>query len=155
MTGTGHRLTGIGAAFIAAAFARQMGLDIMGQTVAAGLAAVNTTIPDWIEIPIYIQGKRVSSVIPHRTITHWPPLWIALIYFSAQQGGLIAAAGLGISIGAFTHILGDAPNPMGIPWILPHKRMSLGGKGWWRSGQNELLMVTGYTAIGYGLWTIL
>lgn len=149
MTGRGHRLTGIGAAFIAAAIAR---LTDTPEFIAAAVALTATTMPDWIEIPFYRNGTRVGSLITHRTITHWPPLWLALIYWGILQGGVVGAMAIGAAIGSLTHILGDAPNPMGIPWILPYKRLRFGKKGWWRSGQNEFFMVVTYTLFGFGCW---
>lgn len=151
MTGKGHRWTGIGAAFFAAAGARWLGLP---EIVAAAVAVFSTTIPDWIEIPFYRNGQRVGSLITHRTITHWPWLWLGLIAWAGYTGGWIGAVALGASVGALSHILGDAPNPMGIPWIIPHKRLRIGKKGLWRSGQHEFLIIVGYAAVGYGTWRL-
>ena len=61
---------------------------------------------------------------------------------------------MGVAVGAITHILGDAPNPMGIPWLWPTKRLRIGKKGLWRSGQHELLIILGYSAAGYGAWRL-
>ena len=152
MTGTGHRLTGIGAALIAAALVRMMGGEELEQIVAGAIALSTPRIPDWLEISKFRNGVRTGTVIPHRTITHWPFLWILVIWYTNSFGGVIAAAGLGVSIGAFTHLLGDAPNPMGIPWLLPHKRIVFGKKGWWKSGKNEIWMILGYTMVGLWAW---
>lgn len=149
MTGSGHRWTGIGAAFAAAAIARVTGTP---ELVAAVVAALSTTMPDWIEIPFYRGGVRAGSLIKHRTLTHWPFLWLALIAWSAHAQGLAGAAGIGAAVGSLAHILGDAPNPMGIPWLLPHKRIRFGKKGWWRSGQHEFLMILTFAAGGYLAW---
>lgn len=151
MTGRGHRWTGIGTAFFAAAAARWLGLPELPTAV---VAAVSTTIPDWTEIPFYRQGQRVGSLITHRTITHWPWLWLALAVWGVHTGNLIGGMALGAAIGAFAHIIGDAPNPMGIPWILPHKRHRIGKRGLWRSGQHEFLIVLAFAAGGYGTWRI-
>lgn len=152
MTGAGHRATGIGAAFIAAAIAKMTGLPELS---AAIVAAVSCTLPDWIELPIYRGGLRVGSIIPHRTITHWPALWLGVIAWAVEgPGGLMASVALGASVGALTHILGDAPNPMGIPWLLPHRRIRWGKRGLWRSGQHEGLIVLGYAALGALLWRL-
>jgi hypothetical protein len=43
---------------------------------------------------------------------------------------------------------------MGIPWIIPHKRMVWGKRGWWKSGQHELLIVLGYSLFGLWLWNL-
>ena len=152
MTGTGHRLTGIGAAFIAAALLRMAGATEVEQLVGAVIAGSTPRIPDWIEISTFRNGVRTGTVIPHRTITHWPPLWLFIAWYAHGFGGLIAAGGVGVTVGALTHILGDAPNPMGIPWIFPHKRIVFGKKGWWRSGKNEAWIVMGYGLFGVWLW---
>lgn len=149
MTGAGHRWTGIGAAFFAAAVARLAGLP---EPVAAVVALGSCTVPDWVEIPFYRGGVRVGSLITHRTITHWPYLWLALIAWSCSNGTWVGAATLGVGVGALTHILGDAPNPMGIPWVWPTKRVRIGKKGLWRSGQHELLIIISYAFAGYAAW---
>lgn len=152
MTGRGHRWTGLGAAFIAAAIARLSGMEWYAELAAALIAGSATTMPDWIELPFYKNGVRSGSLIAHRTITHWPPLWLALIAWGAQDGALFGAMAIGAAVGSLTHILGDAPNPMGIPWFLPHRRVRFGKKGWWRSGQHEILMTLFFTGVGFGAW---
>jgi len=152
MTGRGHRWTGIGTAFFAAAAARAVGLP---EGVVAVVAGLSTTIPDWSEIPFYRNGQRVGSLITHRTITHWPWLWVALAVWGVHTGGIIGAMAFGAGIGAFAHILGDAPNPMGIPWLLPHRRVRIGRKGLWRSGQHEFLIVLTFAGSGYATWRLI
>lgn len=151
MTGQGHRWTGVGAAFIAAALAHVAQLP---ELVAAAVASVSTTVPDWAEIPFYRDGKRSGSLIAHRTLTHWPPLWLGMLAMGYHEGGFIGAMLIGISTGAMTHILGDAPNPMGIPWLLPNKRMRIGKKGWWRSGDHEPFMALTFATIGFAIWRL-
>lgn len=151
MTGKGHRMTGLAAAFFAAAVARKTGTP---ELIAASVALFSITLPDWLEIPLYRRGMRAGTVIPHRTITHWPPLWLCLIWYCAQLGGAVGALGQGAAVGALMHILGDAPNPMGIPWLLPNQRIRFGKKGLWRSGQNETLMVIVFTIAGYATWRL-
>lgn len=151
LTGSGHRWTGIGAAFFAAAIARLAGLP---EVVAGGVALFSCTVPDWIEIPYYRGGMRVGSLITHRTITHWPPLWLLLMAWGCNEGTFIGAIAVGVSMGSMTHIFGDAPNPMGIPWLWPTKRLRIGKKGLWRSGQREFLIITGYGFAGYLAWRL-
>ena len=152
MTGRGHRWTGLGAAFAAAAVARFGHMGDLAELAAACIALVSTTIPDWIEIPFYRNGVRAGSIIKHRTLTHWPALWLGLIYWGLQDMTLIGAAAIGAAVGALVHILGDAPNPMGIPWFIPTHRHRFGKKGWWRSGQHEVFITLVFTAGGFGLW---
>lgn len=137
---------------MAAAVTRFAHMGELAELAAALVAAFSTTMPDWIEIPFYRNGVRSGSLITHRTITHWPALWLGLIAWGAHDGTFIGGMAIGASMGALFHILGDAPNPMGIPWWLPHKRVKLGKKGWWRSGQHEFLMTLAFTAMGYGAW---
>ncbi|KVP75548.1 hypothetical protein WJ96_07530 [Burkholderia ubonensis] len=152
MTGRGHRWTGLGAAFMAAAVVRLSGMTEFAEIAAALVAASSTTMPDWIEIPFYKNGVRSGSLIAHRTITHWPALWLLLIAWGVHDGSIIGALAIGAAVGSLTHILGDAPNPMGIPWLLPHKRLRFGKKGWWRSGQHEILMTLCFAAFGVAAW---
>jgi len=152
MTGKGHRLTGVGAGFFAAAFVHVLGFSYSAEAIAALAAAFSTTLPDLIEIPIYKRGARTRTLIPHRTITHWPPLWFGIMYGAYYYlEPYYACALIGMSVGALAHILADAPNPLGIPWVLPHKRIALFG-GLWRSGENEQMMVTVFTLFGVGSW---
>lgn len=149
MTGRGHRWTGAGAAFIAAALAHQLHLP---EIVAAALAAVSTTLPDWAEIPFYKKGVRAGALIAHRTLTHWPLGWLLVIGWGTHEGGLIGAVLVGTAVGSLTHILGDAPNPMGIPWLLPNRRLKLGKNGWWRSGEHEPFMALTFATLGFAVW---
>lgn len=152
MTGKGHRLTGLGAAFIAAAIAKTAGLDVFLQTASALVAAFSTSLPDWLEIPYYRKGVRTGSLIKHRTYTHWPWFWVGLIYWAFSVKGPEGATMIGAATGALAHILADAPNPMGIPWIHPRQRIRFGKKGWWRSGRHETVQVSLFTVFGVWVW---
>lgn len=152
MTGRGHRWTGVGAAFFAAAFARWLGLP---ELIAGAVAAASCTVPDWAEIPYYRKGCRAGSLITHRTLTHWPPLWLALACFGVfYLEPIPAAMVLGTCTGAMIHLLGDAPNPMGIPWLVPYKRLRLGRRGWWRSGEHEPMIALTLGTGGFVLWRL-
>lgn len=152
MTGQGHRLTGVGAGFFAAALVHTLGFNYTAELLAAIAAASSTTLPDWLEIPIYKKGVRTKTFIPHRTITHWPPLWLGLMYIAfTYLEPMYAATVLGICVGALAHIVADAPNPMGVPWFWPHKRVSIFG-GLWRSGEFEKTMTFIFTLAGIGIW---
>lgn len=151
MTGKGHRWTSVGAAFLAAAAARLLGLP---EIVAAAIATVSVTMPDWAEIPFYKNGLRTGSLIAHRTLTHWPIVWLLTIGVGVHEGGLVGASLLGMSVGCLVHILGDAPNPMGIPWLLPNQRIRIGKKGWWRSGEHEPFMALTFATIGFVVWRL-
>jgi membrane-bound metal-dependent hydrolase YbcI (DUF457 family) len=144
----------LGAAFLAAAVVRLSGMSEFSELATALVAASSTTMPDWIEIPLYRGGTTVGRLIPHRTITHWPPLWLLLISWGIHDASIIGAVVIGAAVGSLVHILGDAPNPMGIPWLLPHKRLRFGKKGWWRSGQHEFLMILSFATVGFLAWCL-
>ncbi|MEX3984182.1 metal-dependent hydrolase [Paraburkholderia sp. EG287A] len=151
MTGRGHRWTGVGAAFLGAAAAH---LAHLPELIGAAAAAASTTVPDWIEFPVYRNGQRKGALITHRTVTHWPPLWLALAIFGIHEGGFTGALALGVAIGSFTHILADAPNPMGIPWYWPTKRLKIGKKGLWRSGEHEPFLALVFATFGFVVWSL-
>lgn len=151
MTGKGHRWTGVGAAFFAATVAH---LTHLSELVAAAMAMASVTMPDWAEFPFYRNGVRSGSLIAHRTLTHWPGLWMFTFGWGLHEQGFIGAILVGISCGAMTHILGDAPNPMGVPWFLPNRRVKLGKRGWWRSGEHEPFLALCFGAAGFVLWRL-
>lgn len=152
MTGKGHRLTGIGAGFFAAALVHVLGYNYTAEMIAGLAAASSTTLPDWAEIYTYKKGVRTGTLIPHRTVTHWPPLWLGLMYVAFHYlDPYPAAILLGVCVGAMAHILADAPNPMGIPLLWPHKRVSFFG-GLWRSGEFEKSMTAIFTLAGLVFW---
>lgn len=152
MTGQGHRLTGISAGFFAAALVHTLGFNYTSEAIAAFAAAASTTLPDWLEIPIYKKGVRSGTLIPHRTITHWPPLWLGLMYFAFNYlEPFYAVMVMGIGVGALVHIVADAPNPMGVPWLWPNTRVSIFG-GLWRSGEFEKTMTCVFTIAGVAIW---
>ena len=112
MTANGHRLAGIGVALIAA--------STSVSPILAGLSALFAcTAPDWLEISSRNDDGVRSSVIPHRTFTHWVPMWIAIAYLGYDIGFVY-----GFALGALGHCLTDFLTPMGVP-ILPWKRSSL------------------------------
>lgn len=154
LTGNGHRFTGIGAAFVAAAIAHVSNMEPYAEVIAAVMAAASTTLPDWLEIPRYRKGRRVGTVIKHRTLTHWSLPWFGLLVWGLAVGGLIGGAMLGAAVGALYHLLGDAPNPMGVPWLWPTKRLRIGRRGLWRSGQHEFLFGMFLNVMGFAIWKI-
>ncbi|GAB3644726.1 metal-dependent hydrolase [Ramlibacter alkalitolerans] len=141
MTRTGHIATGWGAAALAYALAHRLGLSGLLPWIAAIGALPGVTAPDWMEIAWFDDKGWRKSVIPHRTWTHWLPLWalaFALCYFNVQQAWWVSA-GLGFAVGGLTHLAMDVPNPTGIPISRPtRRRFSL---RWWRSDQMVMPMV--------------
>ncbi len=149
MTGKGHSLVGIG-----------VGLALLGACPAllphgvsllsfAG-ALAGSTAPDWLEFPQRpsFWGGAGTRLIPHRTITHWWPLWVATVLYALHlQNPLVSPWLLGFGAGGLSHLLVDLPNPMGVPVWLPFAR-SRKSLRWWRSGEHEFLIVAVFFIVG-------
>ena len=166
MTGKGHFAAGIIFSIYAFDFTNNLG----GQALTSSLFCIlGANAPDYLEIrsKLYRDSKNpkrctgTKTLIPHRTITHWLPLWLLLFVFSAinidnsffnnalsqhlifQNNhpffGTFYSTLLGYSIGGLVHLLVDLPNPMGIPILTPKKRFSL---NLWKSGKMEPLILT-------------
>lgn len=86
--------------------------------------------PDRLDIPSF--NKRTQprrSVIPHRTLTHWPPFWVVMtmtaicwLTLGASEDFLfyeITRAGLGFCAASWLHLAMDIMTPSGIPLITP------------------------------------
>jgi len=153
MTGKGHHAVGIGAALMSYAALIGRGYEEPMALIAAWAVLPGATAPDWLEISRG-GGKKRRTLITHRTLTHWLPLWIGVFLWTYHQIGISAHYGWfiawGFSVGALVHLLVDVPNPLGIPIMTPWHRVSL---GWWRSGEMEALIITVF-AIG-GILSVL
>ena len=148
MTRTGHHLTGLAA-----------GLAVAGLLHArihpAGLVAIPAgwlggVAPDRLE---YAGRLRWVS---HRTLTHWGVPWFALAAWTAWlmvtapgAPSWLACALAGFTAGGLSHLFGDWPNPLGVPWWLPHRTHSL---NWWTSGQYEWLIVPAAFGLAWLAW---
>jgi membrane-bound metal-dependent hydrolase YbcI (DUF457 family) len=120
---------------------------------------VGGRLPDRLEIPAWNRVLNTrESLIPHRTLTHWPALWLAVAAFiayaihdrpftqAAQVIGLWFAAG---ACGAsFLHLAMDIMTPTGIPLLFPFgKRTTL---NIYRSGSpGEMVVVLVFCAALY------
>jgi inner membrane protein len=152
MTGKGHLATGIAFSFSTFLFTKDLGA--IGW-ISAIFCIIGVNSPDYLEIQ-----HKYGTLIPHRTITHWIPIWLCLFFYSIfcidpnyfsflndfnlyKLGNLEASALLGFSIGGLLHLLFDLPNPMGVPLLLPWKRVSL---NLWLSGKFEKL-ITAFVAL--------
>lgn len=151
MTNTGHRLTGIGAAMVAYALteylSRKANLDSgMLSYVSAAAALSGANAPDWLEVASSNRAGLRQSLIPHRTITHWLPLWLLGLWWGVLHPSDISGAfAVGFTLGGLTHLVMDWPNPMGIPVWVPWRRVS--GQ-LWRSGKREILLVLASWLLG-------
>lgn len=130
MSKTGHHFANlcVAAALVAA--------QPSAQNIITGAAAfAASSAPDSFE-GVYYWGRSFFffgrnqrlSLVPHRTITHWPLLWLALLVLStlalrhgASQIGptWFFAIVRGVSLGALVHLFLDAFSPMGIPVFNP------------------------------------
>lgn len=146
MTKDGHRLTGVLA-----------GLTVIltGSPIAFGIALfMGVTAPDTLEVSYRNKAayNGYSRILPHRTITHWAPLWllfmVALWWFTPFEGyrlsegvtTILYSVCYGYIVGALLHIFCDAGTPMGVPiWQPFGKRYSF---GLYKTGGAEWRMIT-------------
>lgn len=89
---------------------------VSGDLTASIVAGVASIIPDAIEMPF-------MGLIPHRTITHWPYLYLVLIAgFGCAwnlSGHIGFQMGLFVSIGCLLHVAEDALSKTGVPYGWP------------------------------------
>lgn len=137
MTGNAHRLFGL-------AFGTTVGAAITplhGGGAALALVVMSlpgSTAPDWMEIRL-----GPTTLIPHRTLTHWLLPWAGGAVAAGTWLGkapVPAAALLGFVIGGLAHIAGDLGTPSGVPIWHPWKRYSL---NLWDGGTSEFWPVLG------------
>lgn len=117
MTPLTHNITGIALGIAGAAIlSPPESWFFLGGCIAGARA------PDWLEIAGYNKRKEQRwSVIPHRTITHWPWLWapitglatLLLLGDVADTRPLIAIIGFAAS--CLLHIGMDYLTPAGVP----------------------------------------
>jgi len=132
MSPRGHYLTAIGVGIASSvAWARLSGpADGPG---GLGLAALmggflaGARAPDVLEIATFVGGER-ASVIPHRTLTHWIPLWVLALYAAflvcteTQAALWLRALVAGFVAAGALHVLMDFFTPTGVPLLLPVPR---------------------------------
>jgi membrane-bound metal-dependent hydrolase YbcI (DUF457 family) len=122
MSKGGHLIT---AAVIAYAMYERTASPVLAvATVAA------SSFPDVIEIVNFTGGRRLS-LIPHRTITHWFPLYIAIWIATLALTSRIPLWGVnmihGICLASTLHIFMDLFSPCGVPILTPFgRRVSFG-----------------------------
>lgn len=149
MTGKGHRRVNI----------------VTSPAVWVALLNVTTPLAASVATLAYIAACRLpdhlewrisftETLIPHRTITHWGVFWFALatvgygwlvdvswmpaLHSPEPWQTLAGAALFGCAAGSIMHLLMDAPDYMGIPWLVFWKRHRL---CWWQSGRFETPIV--------------
>lgn len=155
MTGKGHTYVGIVSTIGMFHFCREeLSQSLILSILGAIFLVIGSTAPDYLEI----RKSNGGTVIKHRTITHWLPIWLSLFFFSfaflkPELFGFIDVEYLkneylnnsvlwdylfisifGFACGGLLHLLTDLPNPMGIPILFPSLRFSL---KLWKSGKYE------------------
>lgn len=100
-------------------------LSALGVVFAAGLFA-GALAPDRLEMSFTGRLIGRQSIIPHRTLTHSPWLWLCSlavgIWFACRGSGwslLIAWQWIGFSISGLLHLAIDLGSPSGIPLFNP------------------------------------
>jgi membrane-bound metal-dependent hydrolase YbcI (DUF457 family) len=143
--------TGAAIATAGALPAASDGEPLLGALFAAG-AMLGARGPDWMEVYRWRDNRRYS-LLPHRTITHWPVLWLGLWLLAEWwiTSPEWAAAAHGFLLAGAVHLLLDALTPTGVPLTQP-----LGRRVAWpvyRAGERipELLITAGVWA-GTGVY---
>lgn len=88
-------------------------------TFMAGMM-IGASAPDWLEMVKHVGNRRIS-IIPHRTLTHWPVLWLVAGYLVSQSmmpwyAQLFAYAFI---VSSLLHLAMDSFSKSGIPILLP------------------------------------
>jgi inner membrane protein len=78
-------------------------------------AALGANAPDDLELP----QRDGTSMLPHRTLTHWPVVYIVAGLGAALLPSPWNALVIGLMLGALVHLAIDACSPHGIPWFSP------------------------------------
>jgi putative membrane protein len=136
---SGHRKIGLIGAFWLVYFSF-FHFPLWSIAVSVWTFIIGNTAPDTLEFSKYDENAyfKRTSLIPHRTYTHWFLLWFLLFLISGGLTFYYHAYWLPIwaySLGGLMHLLCDLPNPTGVPFLHPKKRRK--SLNWWKSGENE------------------
>ncbi len=127
-----------------------------------GGAVVGGRAPDKLEIARWGRWtNRRYSLIPHRTLTHWWPVWMGLLIYSvllvSQADDFTQTATswglLGFAISGVLHLALDVMTPTGVPILNPFgKKFSFSV---YRAGSPaELLLISGVGLVCYVVATV-
>lgn len=166
-----HQLVGVSLGFLIFMYLESLGYGIFARVGAAFLAFWGATAPDWLEIAHaekdYSGKWHRVSVIPHRTFTHWLPLWavpaIGILYFLPAHAAIIAHPGmadilallLGFVMGGLSHLICDIPNPTGVPILLPTAKHRISLRLWKSGSGYEWLEILMFWGLAAGAWFLL
>lgn len=135
MTKSGHRLTagafglsvaiGISSGLIISPYPAQTDLLVAFLFVVGVMAGASA--PDWLEMVSHV-GDRRLSLIPHRTLTHWWPVWVGAalyVWTSHALPWFLEVIAFGFIASAMLHIVMDAFSKSGVPFLLPVRRFGV------------------------------
>ena len=97
--------------------------SLTGGIIPATLAMFGSVLPDVLELR---RNGQVDGLIRHRTITHYPPLWLGvgfLLWLFYRSGGYSSwslYAGIFFVAGGLMHLAEDALSKSGIPFSKPY-----------------------------------
>ncbi|MGK9451064.1 metal-dependent hydrolase [Acidithiobacillus caldus] len=166
-----HQIVGVSVAVLMFLFLESLGYGNYIRFGAGFLAFWGGTAPDWLEIAHAerdYNGKwQRVSLIPHRTFTHWLPLWIiptlVLLWILPRGAAIlrhpnhadVLALLLAFLAGGISHLLCDLPNPTGIPVLLPGAKHRISLR-LWRSGSGfEWIEIALFWGVTFLVWAYL
>jgi membrane-bound metal-dependent hydrolase YbcI (DUF457 family) len=150
-----HNSIGWAAGVIAAATLSRHGAAMPWCALAFITGWLGSTAPDWMELAWWRRGRGRHTWIAHRTWTHWGLAWAALAgyaYLRMHDMPWLTQA-FAFAVGGLIHLVADAPNPLGVPWLWGSQRMSL---RLWNSGRADVLVIAptwlGAAVMADGTW---
>ena len=119
----------VASALVASSPSVEMALTAVATVLASSAPDQLEGVYYWSRASIFLGGRSARlSLVPHRTLTHWPIAWlIALVGCTLLLNGMhdaigprwFFALGRGVALGALVHLALDAFSPMGIPMLQP------------------------------------
>jgi membrane-bound metal-dependent hydrolase YbcI (DUF457 family) len=171
VTGKGHKITAVSFGVLISSLILTGNLVTPNQEQSVLLISVlwfagvvtGSSAPDWLEMSFYLRGKgkekdRRISLIPHRTLTHWPPLWFGLAWLVWEQNYPWYAESLifGFIASALLHIVMDSLSKSGVPILLPFAKFRMRVPLYSTGTFKEFIVVTGFMSLFVFLtWLIL
>ncbi|WP_210498431.1 metal-dependent hydrolase [Vibrio crassostreae] len=153
MTGKGHTQTGVVFGFLTLVILYPV-VEHYYALLGYVCCVVFSSAPDWLEIQRKIKlsdgGVAVSTLIPHRTVTHVISLWFFVfltgflslypnespswLEWLPKVGELYASIFVGVGMGGLIHLLWDIPNKKPVPMVTLWDKVGL---NLWKSGRFE------------------